>query len=314
MKALVTGAAGFIGSHLSERLVADGHEVTGLDCFTSSYDVATKVANLTGLRASPAFAFVQADLRNEPLETLLEGVDVVFHQAALAGVRASWDSRFGEYATHNVLATQRLLEAARIAGVGRFVYASSSSIYGNALSYPTFEEDVPAPFSPYGVTKLAGEHLVLAYAHNFALPTVALRYFTVFGPRQRPDMGIHRLIRSALTGEPFHLFGDGTQRREFTYVDDIVEANVLAAAAPVEPGFVCNVAGGGDIELTDLIDLVGEVAGAPVTVIRDAAVPGDVLRNRGATDRARVALDWKPGTELRDGIERQVAWHRATLP
>lgn len=305
----MTGAAGFVGSHLCERLLSDGAEVVGIDCFTPSYDVATKVRNLAAARRSHRFRSVQADLRSEPLDDVLEGVDVVFHLAALAGVRASWDHRFADYATHNVLATQRLLEAARQADVGRFVYASSSSIYGNALSYPTHEDCVPAPFSPYGVTKLAGEHLTVAYAHNFGLHTVALRYFTVFGPRQRPDMGIHRLIRAALGGDSFTLFGDGNQRREFTYVDDIVEANLRAATAAVEPGFVCNVAGGSDIVLSDLIELVGEVVGAPVSVVPGAAMAGDVRRNRGSTELARAELGWEPQTKLRDGLALQVQWH-----
>ncbi len=311
MRAVVTGAAGFIGSTLAERLVADGHEVLGVDCFTPSYDVATKVSNLEVLRAAQPFRFAQVDLRAEPLEPLLDGVDVVFHQAALAGVRASWDHRFADYATHNVLATQRLLEASRAVGVRRFVYASSSSIYGNALSHPTTEDVAPMPFSPYGVTKLAGEHLIRAYAQNFDLHAVALRYFTVFGPRQRPDMGIYRIVRAAITGERFRLFGDGSQRREFTYVDDVVEANLLAANALLEPGFVCNIAGGSDISMLELLGLVEELVGAPVDVERAEPMPGDVRRNRGSIELAREQLGWAPRTPLRDGLHRQVAWQRA---
>ena len=310
MRALVTGAAGFIGSTLCDRLVAEGHDVVGVDCFTPAYDTAVKAANVDALRRSDRFELLEVDLRTAPLEPIVEDADVVFHQAALAGVRASWDDRFAEYATHNVLATQRLLEAAKAADVRRFVYASSSSIYGNALSYPTDEGVTPAPFSPYGVTKLAGEHLCTAYAHNFGLPTVALRYFTVFGPRQRPDMGVHRLIRSALRGEAFELYGDGSQQRELTYVDDVVDANVRAATSDVPPGFVCNIAGGSEVLLSTLIDLVGEVVGSPVPVRRVEAMPGDVRRNRGATDRAHQALGWAPTVSLRDGIERQLAWQR----
>jgi UDP-glucuronate 4-epimerase len=285
--------------------------VVGIDCFTPSYDVAAKVDNIRAMRRNPQFKFAQSDLRSEPLDALLGGVDIVFHQAALAGVRASWDHRFADYATHNVLATQRLLEASRDAGVKRFVYASSSSVYGNALSYPTLESAVPAPFSPYGVTKLAGEHLCMAYAHNFGLHTVALRYFTVFGPRQRPDMGIHRLIHAAMVSQPFELYGDGHQRREFTYVSDVVDANVLASTADVEPGLVCNIAGGGDIDLSGLIDLVGELVHQPVPIERAPAMAGDVRRNRGSTELARESLGWAPKISLREGVGRQVEWQRS---
>lgn len=310
MRAVVTGVAGFVGSTLAERLVRDGHDVIGVDCFAPSYDIGLKVDNVSGLRRSASFELVQVDLRSEPLEPVLDGADVVFHQAALAGVRASWDHRFADYATHNVLATQRLLEAARVVGVERFVYASSSSVYGNALAHPTHEDAIPAPFSPYGVTKLAAEHLAVAYAQNFGLHTVALRYFTVFGPRQRPDMGIFRMIASALSGETFELYGDGSQRREFTYVEDIVEANLCAASEPVEPGFVCNIAGGSDISVADLIDLVGGVVGSPLPVVRTDAVPGDVRRNRGATELAERYLGWRPRTSFAEGVRRQVEWQR----
>lgn len=314
MRVLVTGAAGFIGSQLCDRLVADGHDLLAVDCFTASYDVAKKVENVARLRKHKAVTFAQVDLRSDDLGPFVDDVDTVFHQAALAGVRASWDHRFSDYATHNVLATQRLLEASRHAGVRRFVYASSSSIYGNALAYPTSEDTVPAPFSPYGVTKLAAEHLCQAYANNFGLVTVSLRYFTVYGPRQRPDMGIYRLIRSALTGEPFELYGDGSQRREFTYVDDIVDANLLAATVEVEKGGVCNIAGGGDISLSGLINLVSDFIGRPVNVVPADAMPGDVRRNSGAIDRAASLLGWGPRISFEEGLRRQIEWHRSELP
>jgi nucleoside-diphosphate-sugar epimerase len=309
-RALVSGAAGFIGSNLTDALLAQGDDVVAVDCFTPYYDVAVKVGNADRLRADPACSFVQADLRSDDLDALLDGVDVVFHQAAQAGVRASWDHRFGDYATHNVLATQRLLDAALRAGVRRFVYASSSSIYGNALSHPTFEDALPAPFSPYGVTKLAAEHLVRAYAQNFDRSAISLRYFTVYGPRQRPDMSVHRLIDAALTGATFHHFGDGTQERELTYVGDVVEANLLAADAPIVPGEVCNVAGGDEIALVDLIGLVGELAGRPIDVVAEEAARGDVAKNSGSTARAREVLGWSARTPLRDGIAAQLDWQR----
>ncbi|GIU86855.1 MAG: putative UDP-glucose epimerase YtcB [Acidimicrobiia bacterium] len=312
MRALVTGAAGFIGSHLAEALLARGDEVVGIDCFTPYYDRATKEANLAAARTSPAFTFLELDLRTADLAGPCAGVDVVFHQAAQPGVRLSWSDGFAEYDSHNVLATQRLLEAACAAGVGRFVYASSSSVYGNQRRYPTTEDDLPRPFSPYGVTKLAAEHLCGLYAENRGLVTVSLRYFTVFGPRQRPDMSIHRLCEAALSGRPFPRYGDGSQVREFTFVDDIVAGNLLAAEAPdVEPGTVCNLAGGAEITLRDLIELVGEVAGTRVAVEAHPAVPGDAARNGGATDRAAAVLGWSPRVPLREGIEAQLAWHRS---
>jgi nucleoside-diphosphate-sugar epimerase len=310
VRALVSGAAGFIGSNLADALLARGDDVVAIDCFTPYYDVALKVRNIQSLREHPRCTFVQADLRSDELDDLLTDVDVVFHQAAQAGVRASWDHRFAEYATNNVLATQRLLDAALRADVRRFVYASSSSIYGNALSHPTPEDALPAPFSPYGVTKLAAEHLVHAYAQNFDLSTISLRYFTVYGPRQRPDMSINRLSAAALSGATVHLFGDGSQAREFTYVGDIVDANLRAADADVRPGEVCNVAGGSEIGLLELIDLVGEIAGSTIDVEKVDAARGDVTKNSGSTERARALLGWSPRTSLRDGIAAQLAWQR----
>ncbi|MDZ4825643.1 MAG: GDP-mannose 4,6-dehydratase [Actinomycetota bacterium] len=310
MRALVTGVAGFVGSHLAEALVARGDHVLGVDAFTPYYDRGIKEANLAGVRRGPHFAFVHADLRAAELEPLLDGIDVVFHQAAQPGVRLSWADGFGDYVSHNLLSTQRLLEAAHRVGDPRVVYASSSSVYGNQPRYPTNEDDVPAPFSPYGVTKLAAEHLCRVYSENGWVPTVSLRYFTVFGPRQRPDMSIHRLCEAALTGAAFPRYGDGTQVREFTYVDDIVAGNLAAADADVEPGTVVNLAGGAEITLNDLIALVGATAGQAVVVDPHPPEPGDARRNGGAIDRARKVLGWEPRVSLRDGVAAQLAWHR----
>ena len=310
MRALVTGAAGFVGSHLVDALTARGDQVRAVDCFTPYYDVAQKRANVAAI-AGAAVELVDTDLREAPIEPLLDGVDVVFHQAAQPGVRLSWSSGFREYVEQNVLVTQRLLDAVLGAGARPFVYASSSSVYGQQERYPTHEDDLPAPFSPYGVTKLAAEHLCSVYAANWGLPTVSLRYFTVFGPRQRPDMSIYRLCEAAITGGTFPRFGDGSQVREFTYVSDIVAGNLAAAAADVAPGTVVNLAGGAEITLADLIVLVGEVAGTPVAVDPLAAEPGDSKRNGGAIDRARELLGWEPRVSLRDGLESQLAWHRA---
>jgi len=307
---LVTGAAGFIGSQLVEALLAEGHEVVGVDSFTPYYDRAAKGANLAAARAHERFRFVEADLRDAELDGLVDGVEVVFHQAAQPGVRLSWSDGFATYDACNVLATQRLLEAARTAGVGRFVYASSSSVYGNADRYPVLETDLPRPHSPYGVTKLAGEHLCGLYAANHGLATVALRYFTVYGPRQRPDMAFHRLVESALDGQPFPLYGDGSHVRDFTFVGDVVRANVLAGTADVEPGTVVNVCAGGSTAMRDVIEAVGDAVGAPVPVDRHPEQPGDVQRTGGSGEAAHRLLGWAPQTTLADGIAAQVAWHR----
>src|SRR6476660_4859971 len=280
MRALVTGAAGFVGSHLAEALLARGDTVVGIDCFTPYYDRSVKEQNIAAAVACAGFELVEADLRAADIEALLAGVDAVFHQAAQAGVRLSWSDGFADYVGHNVLATQRLLEAVqRARPAARVVYGSSSSVYGNQPRYPATETDLPRPYSPYGVTKLAAEHLCALYAETWDVHTVALRYFTVFGPRQRPDMSIHRLCEAALTGATFPRFGDGEQVREFTYVADIVAANLCAADAPVDPGTVVNIAGGGEITLNGLLDTVGELAGTAVQIEDHPAQAGDARRN-----------------------------------
>ena len=310
MLALVTGAAGFIGSHLCDALLAHGNRVRGVDCFTPYYERSFKEANLGLALAHTQFELVEADLRTTDIAALLDGVDVVFHQAAQPGVRLSWSDGFATYAEHNVLVTQRMLEAARTASAPpKIVYASTSSVYGDQLRYPTVETDIPAPHSPYGVTKLAGEHLCGLYATNFGISTIALRYFTVFGPRQRPDMSIHRLCEAALHGGTFPRYGDGEQVREFTYVGDIVAGNLAAAGADVAPGTFANLAGGGEITLNSLTNLVGELAGREIVIERQSAQPGDARRNGGSTQRARELFGWQPTVSLRDGIEAQLAWH-----
>jgi UDP-glucuronate 4-epimerase len=312
MRALVTGVAGFVGSHLAEALLARGDTVLGVDCFTPYYDAADKRRNLAGAREHASFEFSEVDLRSGELEPLLDGVDLVFHQAAQPGVRLSWSGGFADYVGHNVLATQRLLEAVVAARpAARVVYASSSSVYGNQSRYPTQEGDLPRPFSPYGVTKLAAEHLCGLYAENWGVATVSLRYFTVLGPRQRPDMAIHRLCEAAVHGTAFPRYGDGSQLREFTYVDDIVRGNLLAAARDIAPGSFFNLAGGGEITVAELIELVGELAGAPVEIDQQPRVAGDALRNGGSIKRAREVLGWAPETSLRDGVRAQLAWHRS---
>lgn len=309
MHALVTGAAGFIGSTLCDRLLEEGWTVRGVDAFTPYYDAALKRSNVDAAMHSSRFTLYEADLLLTDLNPLLKGVDTVFHLAGQPGVRLSWADGFRTYNDLNVNVTQRLLEAARESDISRFVYASSSSIYGDATVVPTDEDQPTRPFSPYGVTKLAGELLSTAYGANFGVPTTSLRYFTVYGPRQRPDMATHRLIESARTGQAFPLFGDGEQVRDFTFVDDIVNANLLAATCGVPPGTVCNAAGGASVRLIDLVELVGELVGKPISIDWRPAQPGDVRRTGGSIDRAERLLGWKPLVALREGVERQVAWH-----
>jgi nucleoside-diphosphate-sugar epimerase len=312
MHVLVTGGAGFIGSGLSRRLLADGHGVTAVDCFTGYYDEARKRSNIRGLLAHDRFELVEEDLRTCNVRGLLVDTDIVFHQAGQPGVRLSWAEGFETYVDLNIHVTQRLLEAARSANLKRFVYASSSSIYGQAERYPTSEVDSPAPRSPYGVTKLAGEHLAVLYAGNFGIPTVSLRYFTVYGPRQRPDMATQRLVECAVDGRQFNLYGDGSHVRDFTFVDDVVEANVLAAMVPVSPGAVYNVSGGSAVSMSELIEVVSTVGGQPLNVVQSAQKAGDVRRTGGDSSRAFNDLGWKPQVPLEEGVRRQFEWYTAT--
>jgi nucleoside-diphosphate-sugar epimerase len=311
MKALVTGAAGFIGSHLTSALAAAGHEVVGLDVFTDYYDVALKAANAEASGVDVR----RVDLRTDDIGDLVADADVVFHLAAQPGVRLSWAEGFAIYDAHNVLALQRVLEA--VAGAGRardghgprLVFASSSSVYGNADRYPCSEGDAPHPHSPYGVTKLAGEHLCAAYAENFGVQSVALRYFTVYGPRQRPDMAFNRMCAAVLAGTPFPLFGDGTQVRDFTYVGDVVAATIAAGTADVPLTSIVNVAGGSSTSMKEVFDLIGQLAGRELVIDQRPPQPGDVRRTGGDTTRARELLGWQPTVRLEDGLAAQLAWH-----
>lgn len=305
MSVLITGVAGFVGSALARRLLSDGQQVVGVDCLTDYYDPRLKRDNLAAI-PTDGFRFVGEDLRTTDMDALLADVTVVYHEAGQPGVRKSWGEDFTTYVEANVLATQRLLEAARRApGLQRLVYASSSSVYGNALSYPTSEDDVPRPHSPYGVTKLAAEHLCTLYADNFGVPAVSLRYFTVYGPGQRPDMAFNRFIRATLAGRRIEVFGTGEQVRDFTFVDDIVEANLRAARQEMRPGSVFNVSGGTSISVNDALDVLSGIAGRPIEVDRKEALAGDVRQTGGSADRIRAELGWEPTVDIASGLRAQ---------
>ncbi len=312
-KAVVTGGAGFIGSTLAQRLRDEGWDVICIDRLSDYYDPDIKRRSVRTIEEAGVRVRIE-DLLTADLPALIEGADAVFHQAGQPGVRASWGGGFAVYVRDNILATQILLEAAIRAGVQRFVYASSSSVYGDSDDFPFTEKSLPVPRSPYGVTKLAGEHLVNLYAANHSLSTVSLRYFTVYGPRQRPDMATYRLIECALGRGSFILNGDGSQERDFTFVDDIVEANVLAAAADIAPGSVLNLGGGSIVSMRELIGLIEEVVGRPIIIEPGGDQPGDVRRTGADTTQARAMLGWEPRIPLREGIIEQVAWHRSREP
>jgi nucleoside-diphosphate-sugar epimerase len=310
MKCLVTGAAGFVGSHLAERLLHDGHEVVGVDCFVPYYAREIKEKNLTALLSQPRFRFIEANLLHLDLPALLaQGIDAILHQAAQAGVRASWGKEFADYTTLNILATQHLLEAAKTRPLRKFVYASSSSVYGDVATLPMREDALPKPLSPYGVSKLSAEHLCYLYWKNYGVPTVSLRYFTVYGPRQRPDMAFHRFLRLMLQGQPIPIYGDGEQRRDFTYIDDIVEANLLALQTPLS-GDVFNIGGGSTISLNDAIGVCEEVTGRRAKLDIRPVEKGDVRQTLADVSRATQHLGYQPKVPLRQGLEAEWRWVR----
>jgi UDP-glucose 4-epimerase len=307
MKALVTGTAGFIGSTLSTALTDRGAEVVGIDCFTDSYARDIKESNLADLKTRPSFRFVEARLQDVDMDALLDGVTHVFHLAAQAGVRGSWGDQFRSYTSHNVDATQRLLEALKGRAIARVVYASSSSVYGDVAKIPFQETAYLQPLSPYGVTKLAAEHLCHLYHVNHQVPTVSLRYFTVYGPRQRPDMGFHRFIRAALLGQPITLFGDGEQTRDFTFVDDIVAAT-MAAAERGHPGGIYNIGGGSRVTINQVLDMIARITGRTLDIRRLPAEKGDMRDTFADSSRAQAELGFSPSHSLEDGLKAECAW------
>jgi nucleoside-diphosphate-sugar epimerase len=308
MRVLVTGAAGFIGSHLCEALLAEGHTVIGLDAFIPYYPRAVKERNLVRLHRQPRFIFHERDLRADDLAPMLEGVEVVFHIAAMGGLLLSWTD-FDGYMTCNIQATQRLLEAARRqGGVRQFIHASTSSIYGANVTGP--ETTPPQPVSPYGITKLAAEHLVQTYERQFGLSTTILRYFSVYGPRQRPDMGYYLFIDSILHERPITIWGDGTQQRGNTYVGDVVRATILAHRQ-FTPGAIYNIGGAEEISANQVIGLLEEIIGKKAIIRHGPARPGEQQRALADTRLARERLGFIPVMPLREGLAAQVAWQRA---
>ena len=311
---IVTGCAGFIGSTLTDSLLAENEEVIGIDCFRDYYDPATKRANLKQAQKSSGFKLLELDLsRNalpDPVELTGGRPFIVHHLAAQAGVRKSWGREFSQYTRDNVTATQRLLEwCLEAKNLKNFVYASSSSVYGNVESLPMREDTtLPRPYSPYGVTKLAAEHLVSLYRTNYGLPTASCRFFTVYGPRQRPDMAFHRFILAGLKGEPITLFGNGQQTRDFTYVGDIVTG--LRRAESHNKGEVFNLGGGNRVSLNDALATLQEVMEVELEVVHEKVQRGDVKDTWAATDKARRILDWQPATTLEEGLSSELDWIR----
>jgi UDP-glucuronate 4-epimerase len=302
---LVTGCAGFIGSTVTDALLADGSEVLGVDSFTDYYPREDKEAALAEARGHPSFKLLEHDLADQALpESSLEGIDGIFHLAARPGVRASWGAGFDAYVNDNILGTHAVADAAAERGI-RLLFASSSSIYGDALAYPTPEDTSPSPISPYGVTKLACEHLVAAHARFSGLQYVALRYFTVYGPRQRPDMAFSRIVAALVQGRKFEIFGDGRQSRDFTFVGDAATAT-LAAMRAAPSGATYNVGGGSEATLNDVASLLGELAGRDLRVGYRERAAGDVRRTLADTTRIRSELGWEPRTDLRAGLAAQL--------
>ena len=307
MRSLVTGVAGFIGSHLAERLIKEGHKVVGVDCFTDYYARSIKEENIKGLLNEPHFTFFEVNLLEANLRELLIGVDYIFHQAAQAGVRSSWGVEFEVYTSHNVVATQRLLEVCKGVGIKRFIYASSSSVYGDSEELPLREQSPLKPVSPYGVTKLAGEYLCYSYFKNFRIPVISLRYFTVYGPRQRPDMAFHKFIKAILHGENIEIYGDGEQTRDFTFISDAIEGNILAMRSDAV-GEVFNIGGGSRVSVNEVLDSMQKIAGKSARIVYRDVQKGDVRHTLADTSKTKKYLGYVPRVDLITGLTKEWKW------
>jgi nucleoside-diphosphate-sugar epimerase len=313
MKAFVTGVAGFIGSHLACQLLAQGHKVVGVDAFTDAYDPKIKRENVQPALANPRFELVEGDLLALDLPALMVDCDVAFHLAAQAGVRGGWGPGLALYVQRNMLTTQRLLEAARIVSIQKVVLASSSSVYGEAACLPVAETDPCQPLSPYAITKLAAEQLGLAYRQRYGLPLVALRYFAVYGPRQRPDMAFSRFIAGLCEGEPLPVYGDGGQSRDFTYVDDVVDATIRAARCPVE-GEVINIGSGRSSSVLEVVARLEALLGHRACINWLPEAPGEPRHTRANIAKAAALLEYSPQVDLAQGLANQLAWATRTVP
>ncbi|MDC0833920.1 GDP-mannose 4,6-dehydratase [Geitlerinema sp. CS-897] len=308
VKVVVTGAAGFIGSHLVETLLDRGETVIGVDQFNDYYDPAIKRKNIAAALGRSNFQLIEDNVQALDWNALLDGVNVVYHQAAQAGVRASWGEGFRAYTERNINATQVLLEAAKNASLDRFVYASSSSVYGNAASFPTSESILPKPVSPYGVTKLAAEHLCGLYHANYGVPTVSLRYFTVYGPRQRPDMAFHKFLKAVLKEEAISVYGDGQQTRDFTFIEDAIAANLAAASAPEAVGEVFNIGGGSRVSLKQTIETIETIVGKPIRIDYQESSKGDARHTSADVSKAQKLIGYAPKVSIEEGLRREWDW------
>jgi nucleoside-diphosphate-sugar epimerase len=311
-KTIVTGAAGFIGSHLVETLLKQGKEVIGIDEFNDYYDPMLKNKSIAHLHGSPNFTLIEGNIQFLDWQALLQDVEVIYHQAAQAGVRASWGEGFRNYTERNISATQVLLEAAKDAQhLKRLVFASTSSVYGDAETLPTHEQIPPQPVSPYGITKLAAERLCGLYHKNFGVPIVALRYFTVYGPRQRPDMAFHKFFKSILQDEAIPIYGDGQQTRDFTFVSDVIAANLAAATVPEAVGEIFNIGGGSRVVLAEVLDTMAEVVGKPIKKNYIEKAMGDARHTAADVSKARRILAYQPQVSLREGLMQEWQWVKA---
>lgn len=312
MKVLVTGVAGFIGSSLSEKLLDNGFQVIGVDSFFDYYPRNIKEKNLANSLNHSNFEFVESDILKIDWSNILNNVQGIFHQAAIAGVRASWGQKFDQYVHNNILGTQRLLEACKNKELKKIVYASSSSVYGDTEELPIKESSPTKPVSPYGVTKLSAEHLASLYYKGYGVPTLSLRYFTVYGPRQRPDMAFHKFISAVMKGDQIEIYGDGEQTRDFTFIDDIVHANIQAFNSEVN-GEVYNIGGGSRIKLIDAIKLIEEIVGKEANLIYIEPQRGDARHTFSDVSKAQTDFGYSPKTDLKSGLEKHYEWLKENI-